>query len=126
VGLDPSIPFLHDPTESKDAFVFDWQEPFRSVVDAAALRFLKTHGKESFIRDEEWVVRLTGPAGRDLSQEVENALSVKVRYGGMRVPIDALMVRELRKLGQWLERPRGRLRLLSLTSDQRRRYRSDA
>jgi len=29
VGLDPSIPFLHDPTESKDAFVFDWQEPFR-------------------------------------------------------------------------------------------------
>jgi CRISPR/Cas system-associated endonuclease Cas1 len=113
VGLDPSIPFLHDPTESKDAFVFDWQEPYRSVVDAAALRFLKTHGKASFIRDEEWVVRLTGPAARDLTSEVEGALSAKVRYGAMRVPIDALMVRELRKLGQWFERPRHRLRVFN-------------
>jgi CRISPR/Cas system-associated endonuclease Cas1 len=113
VGLDPSIPFLHDPSEAKDAFVFDWQEPFRSFVDAAALRFLATHGKESFVRDEEWVVRLTGPAARDLTREVEGALSAKVRYGGMRVPIDALMVRELRKLGQWFERPRGQLRIAS-------------
>jgi CRISPR/Cas system-associated endonuclease Cas1 len=113
VGLDPSIPFLHDPTESKDAFVFDWQEPFRSVVDAAALRFLKTRGRESFIRDDEWVVQLTGPASRDLSHDVEEALSVKVRYGGMRVPIDALMVRDLRKLGQWFEKPRPKLRIFS-------------
>jgi CRISPR/Cas system-associated endonuclease Cas1 len=112
VGLDPSVPFLHDPTESKDAFVFDWQEPFRSVVDAAALRFLKTHGKDSFIRDDDWVVRLTGNAGHDLAREVEAALSVKVHYGGMRVPIDALMVRELRRLGQWFERPSARLRLV--------------
>ncbi|HYA57681.1 MAG TPA: CRISPR-associated endonuclease Cas1 [Thermoplasmata archaeon] len=119
VGLDPSIPFLHDPTESKDAFVFDWQEPFRSVVDAAALRFLKTHGEGSFIRDEEWVVRLTGPAARDLTREVEEALSVKVRYGGMRVPIDALMVRELRKLGHWLESPRSRLAIFGPSASTR-------
>jgi hypothetical protein len=57
------------------------------------------------------VARLTGPAARDLSREVEEDLSVKVRYGGMRVPIDALMVRELRKLGQWFERPIGHWRL---------------
>jgi hypothetical protein len=90
------------------------------VIDAAAMRFLKTHGKESFIRDDEWVVRLTGPGARDLTREVEEALSVKVRYGGMRVPIDALMVRELRKLAQWLEHPRGRVKIWSIPGSRPR------
>lgn len=57
--------------------------------------------------------KLTKPT-RKLTYQVETTLSQKSRYGGMRVPIDALMVREFRKLGQWFERPRARVTIAKL------------
>jgi CRISPR/Cas system-associated endonuclease Cas1 len=112
VGLDPAVGFLHNPAHDTDAFVYDWQEPFRSVADRVAIDYARDH-PDAFLRDDDWVYRFKYLAARALVAEVEAALNQTVRYDGERVSVDSLMVRELRRFGGWLRHPTSTLSFVS-------------
>lgn len=105
IGLDPAIGFLHNSFSDKDAFVYDAQELARPIVDKVALDFARTRPESSFNRDEDWVYSLKSDAARELAYRVGSALSREVPYHAMRVPVDGVVTRELRRLGEWVRSP---------------------
>lgn len=105
LGMDPAVGFLHSSWVDKDGFVFDSQELLRSVVDNAALELSRSLPPSAFVRDEDWVYRLTGETARLTALKVEETLNRKLPYEGERVPIEGVLTRELRHFGQWCRAP---------------------
>ncbi|HYM40667.1 MAG TPA: CRISPR-associated endonuclease Cas1 [Thermoplasmata archaeon] len=110
VGLDPAVGFLHHATYDKDAFVYDWQELARQVVDREAIAFAR-ETPAAFLRDEDWVYRLKNNAAKQLALQTGEALSRKISYHGERATIETVLTGELRKLGGWFRKPTGSLSL---------------
>jgi len=107
VGLDSTVGFLHNSTADKDgALAFDLVEPYRSLIDGVAIEYARAK-PESFIRDDSWVYRLKNDSTRSLVSKVEETLNRHVSYEGVRVSIDALILKEIRKFARWLEHPVG-------------------
>lgn len=119
VGLDPCVGFLHVSAHDKEAFVYDAQELARAQVDEVALRFVRER-PQSFLRDDDWVYRLTNEGARELALRTCDALSREVPYRGMRVSVEGVLVRELRALGAWCVSPTRSLKLFSFTSEDAR------
>lgn len=114
VGLDDSVGFLHRPSRDKEGFGYDVQELARFYVDEAALRFYREVGDAAFIRDDDWVYRLRLEPAKELSLRVCAALEKQVRYQGEKVPIEGVITKEIRRLGEWFRNPASDLELFSL------------
>jgi CRISPR/Cas system-associated endonuclease Cas1 len=105
IGLDSTVGYLHTASRDKDgALAFDFQEPYRELVDSVAIEFAKSN-PAAFIRDDDWCYRVKNQEARSLVLQVETALNRTVPYEGIRVTIDALILREIRKFSRWLSRP---------------------
>jgi CRISPR/Cas system-associated endonuclease Cas1 len=107
VGLDAGISFMHEPTVNVDSFVFDVQELVRSLGDRIAIVYTREIGADGFRHDEDWVYWFQAGRAKGLAERVVAALNERSHYQGERVSIDGILLRELRRFGTWLRKPRG-------------------
>jgi hypothetical protein len=119
VGLDPCVPFLHSPLPEKEGFVYDVTDVYRERIAETALRWYrgldKSERDRAVSRDPStWVYRVAPDFMYWLAADLRASFDTYVPWGGYRVSVSALMVRELRRLGQWFEKPQAKLRLASL------------
>ena len=82
VGLDPSIGFLHEVTQSRTPLVYDIQELFRWIVDLSVIQLLEQNSlkKSDFIITENYHTRLRENTARLLIAKIRNNFAIKVPY----------------------------------------------
>ena len=69
---------------SKNSLAYDFQEPFRFLVDLAVISLVERGAMESkdFIRTENYNLRLKPTGARKIVNEFSNMLKKKVNYQG--------------------------------------------
>ncbi|MCH7647404.1 MAG: CRISPR-associated endonuclease Cas1 [Thaumarchaeota archaeon] len=82
VGLDPSIGFLHEITQSRTPLVYDIQELFRWIVDLSVIQLLEKNSlkKSDFIITENYHTRLKGNTASLLIDSMRFNFALKVPY----------------------------------------------
>jgi CRISPR-associated protein Cas1 len=75
-------------TPSKNSLAYDFQEPFRFLVDLAIISLVESGTMESkdFIRTENYNLRLKPTGARKIVNEFSNMLNKKVSYQVKKVP----------------------------------------
>ena len=71
-------------SQSKNSLAYDFQEPFRFLVDLAVISLIESGAMESkdFIRIENYNLRLKPTGARKIVNEFSNMLNKKVSYQG--------------------------------------------
>ena len=84
VGLEPTVGFLHEARQTKYPLVYDFQEPYRWIVDTTAVSCLESgwFGKKDFYRMDNYVLRLRPEAARKLLDALRIRFNSPVRYAG--------------------------------------------
>jgi CRISPR-associated protein Cas1 len=84
VGLEPTIGFLHEARQTKHPLVYDLQEPFRWLVDAAIIGALESRrfGRKDFYRLDNYVLRLRPDAARRLLDILQIKFNATIQYRG--------------------------------------------
>lgn len=82
IGLDPSVGFLHELTQSKTPLVYDIQELYRWLVDLSVLQILeeKKLKKADFIVTENYHLRLKPATAKILIEKIRLNMDTKVAY----------------------------------------------
>ncbi|MDH3203303.1 MAG: CRISPR-associated endonuclease Cas1 [Nitrosopumilus sp.] len=82
VGLDPSIGFLHEITQSRTPLVYDIQELFRWIVDLSVIQVLEQNNikKSDFIITENYHTRLKESTAHLLIDAIRFNFALKVPY----------------------------------------------
>jgi CRISPR-associated protein Cas1 len=84
VGLEPTIGFLHEARQTKYPLVYDFQEPYRWLVDTTVISCLESghFGKKDFYRMDNYVLRLRPEAARKFIDALRIRFNAPVRYAG--------------------------------------------
>lgn len=82
VGLDYSVGFLHEVSQSKIPLVYDIQEAFRWIVDLSVIQLLeeKKLKKSDFIITENYHIRLRENTAKMLVGKINQNFNLKVLY----------------------------------------------
>ena len=82
VGLDYSIGFLHEISQSRTPLVYDIQELFRWLIDLSVIQLLeeKKLTKKDFLITENYNVRLKPKTAQLLIQKIKNNFNKKSPY----------------------------------------------
>jgi CRISPR-associated protein Cas1 len=82
VGLDPSIGFLHELTQSRTPLVYDLQEMFRWIVDLSVIQVLEQNSlkKSDFIITENYHTRLKENTASLLIDAIRFNFAIKMPY----------------------------------------------
>jgi len=82
VGLDPSIGFLHEITQSRTPLVYDIQELFRWIVDLSVIQVLEQNNlkKSDFIITENYHTRLKESTASLLIDAIRFNFALKMPY----------------------------------------------
>ena len=81
-GLDPTIGFLHEVSQSKLPLVYDIQELFRWIIDVSVIQVLeeKKLRKKDFLVTENYNTRLRENTSKILVEKIKNNFNTKVPY----------------------------------------------
>jgi CRISPR-associated protein Cas1 len=84
VGLEPTIGFLHEARQTKYPLVYDFQEPYRWLVDTTVISCLESGGfcRKDFYRMDNYVLRLRPEAVRKFIDALRVKFNSPVRYAG--------------------------------------------
>ena len=104
VGLDPTIGFLHEPRQVKYALVYDFQEPFRWLVDTAVISCLEHEefGQKDFFRTDSYVMRLKPRAVKRLLNALRIRFNLPVSYHGKSYCWDTIIQVKTQKLANYI------------------------
>ncbi|PBO85437.1 MAG: CRISPR-associated endonuclease Cas1 [Thaumarchaeota archaeon] len=82
VGLDPSIGFLHEITQSRTPLVYDLQELFRWIVELSVIQLLEQNSlkKSDFVTTENYHTRLKENTASLLIDTMRFNFALKVPY----------------------------------------------
>ena len=82
VGLDPSIGFLHEITQSRTPLVYDIQELFRWIIDLSVIQVLEQNNlkKSDFIITENYHTRLKESTASLLIDAIRFNFALKMPY----------------------------------------------
>jgi CRISP-associated protein Cas1 len=92
LSLEPSVGFLHQPRETKSAFVYDVMEPWRTEADDVALALVPKLASSDFFRFFGHGLRLRAPAALRLVA----AFSARMNAG-----VEKAMLRETARLARY-------------------------
>ena len=108
VGLDPTIGFLHEPRQVKSALVYDFQEPFRWLVDTTVVSCLESRyfGKKNFFRTDDYVLRLRPEAMRKLIDTLRPRFNSTVSYKGKNYSWDTVIQMKAQELANYIQEKR--------------------
>ena len=78
-GLDVHVGFLHEMNQSKNSLAYDFQEPFRFLIDLAIISAMENNimEKSDFIRTENYNLRLRPSGAKKLINEIDKQLTKK-------------------------------------------------
>jgi CRISPR-associated protein Cas1 len=111
-GLLPEIGFVHEAAPSKFPLAYDFQEPFRWLVDLSVIEVIrdgKLDRKRDFIVTENYHVRIRPSAAQSLMDRLAANLNRKVLVGGRSFANETLILETARKLSRHLTAPKGQL-----------------
>jgi len=89
VGLDYSIGFLHEISQSRTPLVYDIQELFRWLIDISVIQLLeeKKIKKSDFIITENYHTRLREKTAKILIEKINQNFNHKLSYKRKTTPI---------------------------------------
>jgi CRISPR-associated protein Cas1 len=106
VGLEPTVRFLHQPRQIKYPLVYDFQEPYRWIVDTTVISCLESgrFGKNDFYRMDNYVLRLRPEAAQKLMEALRIKFNSRVRHKGKFYGWDTLVRLEAQELTNYILR----------------------
>lgn len=84
LSLEPSVGFLHEPRETKSAFVYDLMEPWRAAVDDMVFEFIPSIRRSDFYASFGHGVRLRPAAAARLVERFSNTMNRGVEQAILR------------------------------------------
>lgn len=125
VGLDPHVGFMHEMNPSKAPLVYDFQEPFRWIVDVSVLSALekKVFTKKDFIRTENYNIRIRPEGVKKLMAELMAQFTRKVQYQKLYREWGYIITEKAYELGQFII---GKRKSLDFSDPSPQLYREDS
>src|SRR5208337_1675117 len=82
IGLEATIGFLHNAQLTRYALVYDFQEPFRWLIDSTIIECLEYNrfSRKDFYRLDNYVLRLKPEAIKKLLDALRIKFNSPVRY----------------------------------------------
>jgi CRISPR-associated protein Cas1 len=104
VGLEPTIGFLHEARQTKYPLVYDFQEPYRWLVDTTVISCLESgrFGKTDFYRMDNYVLRLRPQTARKLIDALRIKFNSPVRHRGKLCGWDTLIRLKAQELANYI------------------------
>ena len=104
VGLEPTVGFLHEVRQTKYPLVYDFEEPYRWLVDATVISYLENDqfGKKDFYRMDNYVLRLKPEAPRKLIDALRIKFNSRVRHKGKFYSWDTLVRLKAQELANYI------------------------
>jgi CRISPR-associated protein Cas1 len=104
VGLEPTVGFLHEARQTKYPLVYDFQEPYRWLVDTTVISCLESgrFGKKGFYRMDNYVLRLRPETTRKLIDALRIKFNSPVRHTGKSYSWDTLIRLKTQELANYV------------------------
>jgi len=104
-GLDASLGFLHEDKPATTPLVYDFQEPYRWLVDYSVLRMVlsRTFSWDDFyFTGGDYRLRIKPPLLDRYADLLREQFNSGVTYCGKRLPWDTLILRKCQELARYL------------------------
>ena len=104
VGLDSTIGFLHEVSDSKMPLVYDLQELYRWLIDKSVIELLedKKLKKSDFIVTENYHIRLTETTAKLLIDKINTNFNSRIQYNGKMNTYQTVLLEQIRKLAKYV------------------------
>jgi len=104
IGLDPSISFLHELSNSRASLVYDVQELYRWLVDLSVIQLLeeKKLKKADFIVTENYNIRLRDNTAKALIEKIRLNFNSRVLYNGKYYSYQNVLYENVRLLANYV------------------------
>ena len=104
IGLDPSISFLHELSNSRASLVYDIQELYRWLVDLSVIQLLeeKRLKKVDFIVTENYNIRLRESAAKALVEKIKQNFNARALYDGRYYSYQNILYENVRLLANYI------------------------
>ena len=112
VGLDPSISFLHELSNSRASLVYDIQELYRWLVDLSVIQLLeeKKLKKADFIVTENYNIRLRESTAKALIEKIKQNFNARALYNGKYYSYQNILYENVRLLASYIIGKSGKLK----------------
>lgn len=103
-GLDVHVGFLHEKRIGKNSLAYDFQEPYRFLVDMAIIEIIenKIMKNKDFIRTENYNLRLRPSGTQKITVGINNWINKKVDYKGQNRTWSFIILDKARELSHYL------------------------
>ncbi len=104
VGLEPTVGFLHEARQTKHPLVYDFQEPYRWLVDTTMISCLESErfGKKDFYRMDSYVLRIRPEAVKKLIDVLRIRFNSPTRHAGRFYDWDTLIRLKAQELANYI------------------------
>ncbi len=104
VGLESTVGFLHEARQTKHSLVYDFQEPYRWLIDTTVISCLERgqFGKKDFHRMDDYVLRLRPEAVTKLVDALRIKFNSPVQYKGRFYSWDTLIRLKAQELANYI------------------------
>jgi CRISPR-associated protein Cas1 len=111
IGLDPSISFLHELSNSRASLVYDIQELYRWLVDLSVIQLLeeKKLKKADFIVTENYNIRLRENTAKALIEKIKLNFNARALYNGKYYSYQNILYENVRLLANYIMGKSGKL-----------------
>ncbi|MDE1825343.1 MAG: CRISPR-associated endonuclease Cas1 [Candidatus Micrarchaeota archaeon] len=111
IGLDPSISFLHELSNSRASLVYDIQELYRWLVDLSVIQLLeeKRLQKADFIVTENYNIRLRETTAKALIEKIKLNFNARALYNGKYYCYQNILYENVRLLANYIIGKSGKL-----------------
>lgn len=104
-GLDASLGFLHEDKPSTTPLVYDFEEPFRWLVDITVLRLIESRAfkqDDFYFTAEDYRLRIKPPLLDRYAGLLREQFNADVVYSGDRLQWDTVILRKAQELARFL------------------------
>jgi len=104
-GLDASLGYLHEDQPSTTPLVYDFQEPYRWIVDYVVLRMVLSRvfsWDDFYFTGDDYRLRIKPPLLDRYADLLREQFNSGVMYYGKRLPWDTLILRKCQELARYL------------------------
>ena len=111
IGLDPSISFLHELSNSRASLVYDVQELYRWLIDLSVIQLLeeKKLKKSDFIVTENYNIRLRENTAKALIEKIRLNFNARALYNGKYYSYQNILYENVRLLANYIMGKLGKL-----------------
>ena len=111
IGLDPSISFLHELSNSRASLVYDIQELYRWLVDLSVIQLLEERKlkKADFIVTENYNIRLRETTAKALIEKIRLNFNARALYNGKYYSYQNILYENVRLLANCIIGKSGKL-----------------